>query len=828
MSDILGLAAFGLGDACAGGAAAPASAPASAFLPSSVILPHTWRDSLLAGDAATESRLETGLQWPPEAAVTAATLLRHVPVGLLWSKLVQDGGKSSYWTPSGAARCATATALQAHLSALAGKSGQDGQTLVVAIPNSLDEVGQEDLLRAFGPARARVQLIWRPVAAALEWLHTLGPSLSPAPDDWMLVVYLGADQFEATAFSLQQDETTGLPVPVRSRRRRGPGLTGMDWAWSCCPGATPGEVWQQIMRFPEVWEHLTLRNGTAGCRHWNRDNGAWEIWDASRHLRAWQTAGAQAGSWISAQLSRPHAASFHTWNNCFLSMMQAASEQYSGRGRLRGVVLCGPLVPLKRPEWINAFHPAKAMQISRTPAPDAIWLPSSRDDSLVARGARRYGICLRDNLPTYLDTLPELRILTQDRRNHIVWRSLVDAATCKGGQEYVNVLHGFNYQKRHSSLVALLAREYETHYRREEVPLPFVPERDIPIDIRVRMKPASGLAQVRLVALDNTVEDLLFDFSRMQEVSELPKEELFCPDDGRIQLSALLPDNDQAAFIADCLAFARPSADLAACQLSYEKLRRKWLLPSRPLKLIDENGATQACFAEALTRVQRRLAAIREAEGQLSPRLARQASFLWGLTPESFREDIARTIRRSGKRIAKEYIEAAGRCFQSEEECRLLFHYILGENLQYAYALTAAFHLLHYRPAACNALDSRTACGLLKMALDMMELQRREKKVKFRNAASLLFVLLKFRLQRAHMAFLGPNDTYAHRLRVRERLQDYIRELDEALLPSPRSPLPLRTRKNLETSRQYIKDILLYIDYRGDPAAVPLMDDEEG
>lgn len=824
MSDILGLAAFGLGDVCVGGK----TVQGPARLPASVILPHSWRGTFLAGEAAAESRLENGLQWPPEAGISTDTILRRVPVGLLWSKLVQDGGKSSSWTPSEGARCATATALHAHVASLLTRAEWNGQELVVAIPNALDEVGQEDLLRAFGKARPRVQLIWRPVAAALEWLHTLGPDFHIAPDDWMLVLYLGPDLFEATAFTLQQDETTGWPVPVRSRRRKGPGLTGMDWAWSCCPGTTPGEIWQQVTRFPEVWESLTLRQSVHGSRQlWNREGGTWDIWEADRSLRAWQTAKAQESTWLSNQLDRRHAAAYPSWNSCFLSLIQDAAEQYS-KGRLRGVILCGPLVPRKRPDWINAFRHAKTMQISRTPMPDTIWLPTSTDDSIIARGAQRYGERLRDNLPTYLDTLPELRIMTQDRRRHLVWKSLVDATTCKGGQEYINVLHGFSYQKSHSSLAALLAREYETHYRREEVPLPFVPEKDIPIDIWVRMKPASGLAQVRLVTHDNSVEELLFDFSRMQEVSELPKEELFCPDDGHIQLSDILDNSDQNAIITNCLDFIASPVDDTALNIYYEKLRKKWLMPSRPLKIIDENGMTQTCFEQELIRVQQRLAAIRETADHLHPRLARLASFLWGKTPDTFRKDIAQAIRRSaGWRIPKEYIETAGRCFQTEDECRLLFRYIVNENLQYAYALTAVFHLLHYRPAACNALDDRTAYGLLEMALTMMEQQRREKKVKFRNAASLLFVLLKYRLQHARMSFLGPKDEYASRLHVRQRLQNYIEELDEALSSSLHISLPLRTRKNLETSRQYIKDILLYIDYRGDPSAVPLMDDEE-
>lgn len=851
MPDVLGLAAFGLGDSCAGGK----TIPDTAFLPASVILPGSWRGAILAGQAASESRLETGLMWPPEARIDDKTVLRHVPVSLLWSKLVQDGDKLSYWMPGGGkARCSTAAALYAHLADLLQQAGWEHQEVVIAIPNMLDEMGQEELLRAFGERREHVQLVWRPVAAAMQWLHGLGAGFRIRSGDWMLVIYMGPDLFEVTAFDLQQDEKTGYPVPVRrSRKGKGTALTGMDWAWSCCSGDSVGEIWQQVMRFPEVWESLTRHGGTHGSqRIWSRKDGVWDTWELERNLHSWQRVKAKGSTWLSTQTGRKKTQEQgdRSWHDFFFTAVQAARE---GRdGRLRGVVMCGSLIPEKRPSWFNIQSCAGTMQIFRKPAPDTIWLPARTDADAVAKGAKLYGERLRDNLPTYLDTLPKLEILTEDRRRHMVWKSLVGEATCKGGQEYTNLVHGFFYQKHHSSLKALLRKghedtdrhatdvnknrkallqkENETAYREEKVPLPFVPVKNIPIEIHVRMKPASGLAQVRLVTCDNSIEDLLFDFSRMQEVFTLPKEKLFCPEDGHIDLSAGISLQDQWAFKRDCSDFVR--APKAGSSFSYyEKVRKKWLLPSRPLKLIDENGNTQREFEELLEAVVAQLVRIGNLPGTGLSHIIRQVSFLWEKTPLPFKKFLVDTLH---KRLwAKNYgtstghrdlVEAAGRCFHTEEECRLLFRYIVRLHLTFAYALAAAFNLLQYRPEAWKALDDETAYGLLRIALEMMEAQRKDKKVKFRNAASLIFVLLKYRLKNGHMEFLSKEDKNVN---VRERLSMYIKEVEMELSSTAKIyQMAARTKANLEQSRTYLRSIFDYIDYKGDPSTVPLLEED--
>ena len=829
MPDVIGLAAFGLGDACAGGK----GVRNPAFLPSSVILPRSWRGAFLAGETAAASRIESGLMWPPDAVVPESAALRRVPVGLLWSRLVLDGDRTSYWSPGrGAARSSTAAALHAHFSDLLERADWKEEDVVVAIPDTLDEMGQEDLLRSFGSARDRVQLVWRPVAAAMQWLHSMGSDFCMGPDDWMLVVYQGPDLFEVTSFALMHDKATGYPVPVRSRGRKGSALTGMDWVWSCCSGDTVGEKWQQVMGFPEVWESLTRRGGTqGGSRHpWSRKDGSWDWWCPENNLRFWQDARAGGCPWISDQLARKEVREASSWDALIHAAIEDECRRKQRKGRPRGVVMCGPLVPQKRPAWFDARSCAGSMQISREPEPDTIWLPSRGAPDIIAEGAKLYGERLRDHLPTYLDTLPWLRIMTQDRRKHLVWKDLVASSVCEGGKVYEHKVTGFSYLRRHPSLTALLAKENEQNYRQEVVPFPFVPAKDIPIVMHVRMKPASGLAQVRLVAVDNSVEELLFDFSRMKEIDTLPKEELFCPDDGHIRLADAVSRNDEWSFRGDCMDFVRDLPTMVSVYGSYENLRTKWLMPSRPLRLIDENGNTLEVFDGVLDQVAGQLVNIARNAGQLFPRLARQASFLWGRTPEVFRKEIAGRLSdalagNSWFPVDKDFIEAAGRCFSTKKECRLLLVYIARMQLQYAYALSAAFYVLHYRPEACNALDDDTAYGLLRLALVMMEEQRSDKKVKFRNAASLIFVLLKYRLQHGRMEFLGEKDRRAAGLQVRERLQEYIAEIDAELEDNiHRYRLAATTRKNLGISRQYLDDIMKYIYYRGDPSAVPTMD----
>lgn len=107
-----------------------------------------------------------------------------------------------------------------------------------------------------------------------------------------------------------------------------------------------------------------------------------------------------------------------------------------------------------------------------------------------------------------------------------------------------------------------------------------------------------------------------------------------------------------------------------------------------------------------------------------------------------------------------------------------------------------------------------------------MEEQRKDKKIKFRNAASLIFVLLKYRLKNGHMDFLGKNDPKARVMHFRERLEAYIQEIRSTLDYRAYPPLSPAAKKNLNISHDYLQGILGYIDYEGDPNIVPIMDED--
>lgn len=347
--------------------------------------------------------------------------------------------------------------------------------------------------------------------------------------------------------------------------------------------------------------------------------------------------------------------------------------------------------------------------------------------------------------------------------------------------------------------------------------------------MHVRMKPASGLAEVCLRTLDGSIEELLFDFSRMEEITEdeLPQEHLFCPDEGHIALAEAPTFPDEYWVRVYCRKFLNSVCSMSAVEDSFNAIRTKWLMPSSKNKIIDENGDTLPEFKDLIGQVTDRLVLIGRHADIPDVRLIWHASFLWGRTPETFRKQIVLAIiENSGKKISKYYIEAAGRCFQTKEEYQLLFNYIFSLDLHYAYALLASFRILNYRPQAWEALNDNTAYGLLKIAIDIMEEQREDKKIKFRNAASLIFVLLKYRLKNGHMDFLGKNDPKARVMHFRERLEAYIQEIRSTLDYRAYPPLSPAAKKNLKISHDYLQGILGYIDYEGDPNIVPIMDED--
>jgi hypothetical protein len=195
------------------------------FYLADVVLPPKPFGQLLTGDEAEQSRVSSGLPWPPEARVSPGHLLRRVPVPCAWRFLVDAGDKPLRWSVGGGASFPLATILAAHIARRLGGVDRGQDEIVIAIPNELDEFGQDGLLRDLKrQGFQRIRLVWRPIAAALAWLERTQnafPKNIPS-DDFIIVVHLGPDCMEFVPFRLREKEFQGKHyiIPLRGCLKR--------------------------------------------------------------------------------------------------------------------------------------------------------------------------------------------------------------------------------------------------------------------------------------------------------------------------------------------------------------------------------------------------------------------------------------------------------------------------------------------------------------------------------------------------------------------------------------------------------------------------------
>jgi hypothetical protein len=141
---------------------------------------------------------------------------------------------------------------------------------------------------------------------------------------------------------------------------------------------------------------------------------------------------------------------------------------------------------------------------------------------------------LESGLPTYLDTLPSLSIYALTGEGY----KLVDLITeseCAGGYQYAQVIKDrFRLLEDKSRLDVFLqlGQDESTELRKLTFDFQYPPKREMPLDVDIRMKPASGLATVELKPEDPGFLEgrhVYLDWEHMEPAAELPKATLGYP-----------------------------------------------------------------------------------------------------------------------------------------------------------------------------------------------------------------------------------------------------------------------------------------------------------
>ncbi len=283
MTDVFGVHLDGLDGALAATSALELSAarrlPSGASVPMAAVLSagtplRIHRQGPIPLDGA-------GLAWPDVAGPTAvleAPSTGRIPVPFLWERFLSDADDLSGRMPPDRADRALAIAVRAVLEegveASGGADRSESIPVAIPIPNELDEGRQQRLLDACRAEGLAPALLWRPVAAALAWLE-LHPAELARPVEHetsigsLLCVHAGLDGAEATWLELIKSPSDVAWVrpartrPDRERRTHAPSL-GRELVERaierCLPGSGPEQAadrWRALWASPLLLAALT-------------------------------------------------------------------------------------------------------------------------------------------------------------------------------------------------------------------------------------------------------------------------------------------------------------------------------------------------------------------------------------------------------------------------------------------------------------------------------------------------------------------------------------------------------------------------------------------
>ncbi len=805
MTSVYGVSAFGLNDCVAD---LDGVLKTSGFYVADAVLPKRALGQIRTGDEAEQERVHSGLYWPPEARVKPGEPLRRVPIPVAWSLLV-DAGDTTVpvrWNVGGGVSIPLASIMAAHLKDLLHGSGFDAKNdnrAVVAIPDHLDEYHQETLLRAFGGVRHRISMVWRTVAAAMEWLDKAMPE-DLETGDWMLVVYIGPDGMDFMTFELREEVFGGnrFILPVRNRPRHSPGPAGWQWACALSAKADPicsidhGAFWQTFTNFPELWAAIAGRPWKKHelPRAWSTADG-WRYWHPPKKLFAESVCCVTDGGDLlldlvktsSSILPRKREIKEETWGQHLTASLSRALLQRNGR--LRGAVICGPLCPVTTQAWIQ--EALINLPCRPDACPDTIWLASAEEDP-VATGARLFGRRLAAGLPTYLDTLPRLALYAEKVGGGLEWMDIVEAKECAGGKTYTRSIPNRFFLKKHTDALHVYMRKdaqetgTESPYRYGEVKFPSIPARDVKLTIEVEMRPASGLARVVIVPeKEETFQGRarVFDYSNMIKVEEkdLPEPELRWPETLHYEVATskdAFTDTRFKGFIA-------LSEDVSRSYFIEKLDEMKRVLCSsffdqetnifETRKRIDENGISGSEYGDTLvtaiaSKIESRANEFLHSRNPPSEAIKYvvRATWLWGKTPEAISDYLMHYfLTYEGNNYGntwRYFAEAASRCFNSKQHFAALFDAIYrrsisGVNNPFTLQSSKALaRVLAYREDAYDALESDMAVHFAKRAAEAIRKQVNNRTIAqiFFQGALLFLALLRFRIKEPE--FMDPEN----------------------------------------------------------------------
>ena len=770
------------------------------FCLADVILPSQYGGKFLVGDEAKQSRISCGLHWPKDAGIFEGHL-RRIPVPWAWRLLVDAKDKFVRWNAGNGVSFNISKILTEHIGGHLGDDGKDADYVVIAIPDHLDEFGQESLIKDLTSLgivshknEKKPYLLWRPVAAALAWLDKVQDKFERAisKEDFILVVHIGPDCFEFTTFRLREREYNNkrFVIPLREQPKIEISLCGCDWVTELIQHTfktdDPMVIWEVFINFHEIWETLAQRpwNKEKLPRAWSRNNSdntwEWNLWEPEENLRdvIWQLE-ARVSQYLEELMKnncyhKRAVSSYKSWQELLRKGISDSLNDYKA-GNLRGIILSGPFTSVNPNFWLkDIIHTFESRGlcalITQEAKLDQIWAPSFNKD-IVSEGAYIYGKRLANGEPTYLDILPQLYTLAE-KRGIRDWVRLLEEKKLEveGGKQHQNELKKiFSLRRGTKILDAYLRKGNSTIYKKMQFNFPYAPFRDMPLDVHIRVASAGGLAQVELIPEDREFlggERIFLDYNNMKDTETIPPPKLGFPPEVLIipvdqKDSKILQNNNFQRICNDFHRTGVYSQDYYGFVL---RLRDELRMPIRISgdsgnwisgRIVDQDGKTGTSEGQRIiNKISKKLeddldiAVSRKLDSKIGRVICSAATWLFGAASPKIYNYLRETLEKEII-ISRHIVDGAGRCFKKDDDIKLFFRVAARQSQFKIYWMCAIWRILSLREYAPDIIERPYAEKFVEHALKIMEGEASNNTYanKFFQAVRMFLYVLRFRIK---------------------------------------------------------------------------------
>lgn len=767
----------------------------SHVVPACAIIPEKAYGTSTVGEKAGHSRICRGYAWPPEARFEPDNGLRRLPISIAWHLLVAATDRRILWRAGESIPLANVIA--DHVMSFLPEGIRD---IVLAIPNDLHEFGQQALISVLKRRGCKPTLLWRPVAAAISWCNRLPAVEAKAmleKDDSLIVIHLGADNFEFVPLRLRKIERNGIKyvVPLRTRPRQRKSYGGIFILSSAAElliqklygNKDHAAIWQAFALFPELWKMAK------GESEYNENNekiiyvkNTWNRWKPQEYLYNALHDAQLKSEWLEELIAKCSDIDLSKTLPEEKSLTEYVRESLQGtlkqcHGDVVGAIITGDLehLPANSSQSLKdiIFEELEKIGLEyinlSEPAGNYIFYPVDTDVDLIAEGCLIYHDRISKNLPTYLDTLPKLDLLAKIHGRH-QWCHLIttdDDDTVEGGSIYENEIKGrFAVDEGKAEIDFYLRREDPNKFKKLPFSLPEKAPNQIGLELKIKMRPAQGFASVEVIPSEAKAfgsEHLYLDWSRMKP-SELPKEGIGLPPTFRVKTHP----NVYHAVKSKLEDYLQTNINdhnygQVILQLKDEISRARSVLwnngDNTGYRIVNENGnLSGGIYTTVLSNV------ISKIDNEIGNFLARQmtgknsqnfkcliqiSTWLFAGAPENCYAYLRQMLKSEKINAPVNVVHGAGRSFFQNEDIKLFFDVAvdrikdnpLGTNNW----VLAISRILQHRDDAPKCLKRDHALFLAKFACDRMNSQIKEDHIEgpriFYNAAHLFLYLLRWR-----------------------------------------------------------------------------------